>query len=1060
MAQWRIRGYVADSDEEEDESLSSAALEVISSAASLELHDRHGNLQGAPNTFNALPRYSPTSPEAQSQDGAARTLGEVSTLPHAQVGRERDDTDTHHGPVDNREDHDHKPASNTGDEQSLHSLKGLSYDEHDIDELQQDDYTAALAISTGAKPDAGLIRTAEVEEAAPAWPHTPTESLTSSLSSPEPCSSPLLPARRETQETRVRSASQTRTTSYPEEVSLNQEVNVVIPALGQVEPQRNSGRVRNLRHRNPIQLHPYAIESEKYRQVLKARGLKPLRIIQTQNESQADIIDDAQVVEGIAGDGSKGAKVGQRSRTPDTLSSSSSCTPSNSPECLEDQPANGASDSDEFPDLNTLLRAHPKGVAPNGFKRRKTAQTFSKKKQRSQPGKEHDPATTDRAPVQVEDDPALFDPPISPPFSDDSRAYAARPGLPKFRVPRGVSPAALPTPIASSETRNRPVAAILESEGTPTDDELSAEDAESAVAIYSDVDSRNEQPAAELQQAQRKIRGVLPASWLKLDLKAQIKRSDRSSGYQRVPSFGKDGLQRGVARRRSARHSPTSSRAIPVILSDDEDSNTQPESVDGSDLSVEFMTSRVMSSKTRTEDYIFPATDMGEVEEDNRIDEMLPTMRRDSRGDKQRQSKPRVKIKGQVSDHRRSRNLHSTSRRSTGYQPKITKQLANVPKKKHYPRPPRLSVLDTPTLAPNNDGYVPRFLKVALRTARSRNDQGKQSPSRKQLKLATVKDSREIEQTLAAWRKGSIKPRSIARSGPSRTPLADRAGNHEIIPGQATDTLRGPKPIRRGKKLRGSPKTRSRKLQQTLDQVMAPNIATQDRVPKVRKYKFTTSGGTTTKLALPGQLLPSLRVCSGPRPAMLEELQSDRHYHPTAFQQGLSRITEGSHDRPEQGTHSRRKRVPRRLGLEILEDTTSMAARFPRKVIRRAQGASINYTDDTILDVSTIAPEHAQTHHPQTADAAEALHVLRGLDHVDADFSTSDIEPLPVDFALDRSTFIGSGDFWSYIRPENFEAMDRARGFQYVTIQQETYPMGYVFGSLQIFHFRFTQAEG
>lgn len=37
-------------------------------------------------------------------------------------------------------------------------------------------------------------------------------------------------------------------------------------------------KTRNLRHRNPIQLHPYAIENEMYRQVLRARGVKPLRL--------------------------------------------------------------------------------------------------------------------------------------------------------------------------------------------------------------------------------------------------------------------------------------------------------------------------------------------------------------------------------------------------------------------------------------------------------------------------------------------------------------------------------------------------------------------------------------------------------------------------------------------------------------------------------------------------------------------------------------------------------------------------------------------------------------
>lgn len=1061
MAQWRTRGYVADSDEEEDDGQSSATLDAISSAAPHELLDQHGNLRGAPNTPHPLSRFPARSQESQSQNGTARTIAEVSKLSHAEVGRGRDNTDTDDGPVNNRGDDGHESASNSGDERSPKRFRGLSYDEYDIDELQQDHYTAPFAISMGAKPDTGLVCTAGVNETAPAGPHTPTESLTSSLSSPEPCSSPLLPVGRETQKPRLPNLSQTQTESYPERLSLNQEVNVVIQACGPVEPQRNSARARNLRHRNPIQLRPYAIESEKYRQVLKARGVKPLRIIQTQNESQADTTDDTQVVEGVASDVSKSVKVGRRSRTPDALSFSSLCTPSTSPKCLEDQPSSEAIGGEEFPDVDTLLRAHPEGVAPNGFKRRKIAHTFSKKKQRSRPGKGLDPATTDRTPVQCEHDSALFDPPVSPPLSDDSHASEVRPQFPKFRVPRCISPVELPTPVASSEIRNRPITRILESD-SPTDDELSAEDAESAITTHSEAGLPHEQPAAEMQQAQRKIRGVLPASWLKLDLQAQIKGPDRSLGYQRAASFGKDGMQRGIARRKSARNSPASGRAIAIVLSDDEDSDSQPGSVDDSNLSVKSTTSRVRSSKLWPDDHIFPAKIMGEVEEDNRIDEMLPTMRREFRENRRRRSKPRVKVNGQVSDHSRSRNLPSTSLRSKGYQPKITKQLTKRAIKQLQPRPPRLSVLDTPTLAPNNEGPVPRFLKVALRTARSRNDQGKQSPSKKNFRLATVEDSREIEQTLEAWRKGRIKrrSRSFTRPGPSRIPLADRAGNHEILPGQATDGLQGPKSSRWGETTRGSPKTRPRKLQQTLDQVMARNIVIQDCLPKVRKFKFTAGHVASTKLALPGQLLPSLGLYNGPRPAMLEGLQSDRHFHPTAFQQGLSRITEGSHDRPAQGTRPRRKRVPRRLVPEILEETTTMATTVVRKAVRGAPGALVKSTDNTTSDASTNAPEHSQLHDPQITDAAEALHVLGGLDHVDAEFPTFDIESLPAGIALDKSTFIGSGDFWSYIRPENFEAMDRARGFQSITIQRETYAMGYVLGSLQVFHACSIEVDG
>ncbi|KAI9884770.1 MAG: hypothetical protein M1823_003445 [Watsoniomyces obsoletus] len=45
--------------------------------------------------------------------------------------------------------------------------------------------------------------------------------------------------------------------------------------------------VRSLRKRNPIQLHPYLLEGERYRQILKARGVKPVKI-QTNEDRNAE----------------------------------------------------------------------------------------------------------------------------------------------------------------------------------------------------------------------------------------------------------------------------------------------------------------------------------------------------------------------------------------------------------------------------------------------------------------------------------------------------------------------------------------------------------------------------------------------------------------------------------------------------------------------------------------------------------------------------------------------------------------------------------------------------
>lgn len=67
--------------------------------------------------------------------------------------------------------------------------------------------------------------------------------------------------------------------------------------LGNFPPDgayNGNARTRNLRHRNPIQLHPYAIENEMYRQILRARGVKPLRLAPVHDSFGAPVCQGVQ----------------------------------------------------------------------------------------------------------------------------------------------------------------------------------------------------------------------------------------------------------------------------------------------------------------------------------------------------------------------------------------------------------------------------------------------------------------------------------------------------------------------------------------------------------------------------------------------------------------------------------------------------------------------------------------------------------------------------------------------------------------------------------------------
>ena len=140
-------------------------------------------------------------------------------------------------------------------------------------------------------------------------------------------------------------------------------------------------RPRSLRKRNPIQLHPYLLESERYRQDLKARGVKPLRIgdvldlsetqiqqsapqdrefnpesdIQQEDESQVlEPADDSQLDWSTRDDSQPMGSPEDFQRT--THSSS----PTLNPYYLED-----------FPEIDFLLSRNSRKVQRRGFKKRK-----------------------------------------------------------------------------------------------------------------------------------------------------------------------------------------------------------------------------------------------------------------------------------------------------------------------------------------------------------------------------------------------------------------------------------------------------------------------------------------------------------------------------------------------------------------------------------------------------------------------------------------------------------------------------------------------------------------
>lgn len=253
----------------------------------------------------------------------------------------------------------HQP-NELGQEQS--KLPMLIWDLHNvdgIDELQQD-HEAAPPVRLSAE----LFPSSDHEVVTP-WIMSPSPQNHKSQGSPP--SSPLteLSASRPTYRHSVQLESPARLrqaeglsraragspSSLPEPSNQNLQ-----PAhLGNFPPDEaynGNIRTRNLRHRNPIQLHPYAIENEMYRQILRARGVKPLRLAPVHDSFGAPVRPGFQQGESDAEEDTQNQNMDLSSHQ---LPSSS--PPFHLPLSSSPQPANDSSQSEEdLPEFAVLIQ--------------------------------------------------------------------------------------------------------------------------------------------------------------------------------------------------------------------------------------------------------------------------------------------------------------------------------------------------------------------------------------------------------------------------------------------------------------------------------------------------------------------------------------------------------------------------------------------------------------------------------------------------------------------------------------------------------------------------------
>lgn len=1031
MAEWRARGYVPDSDEEDD-SQGSASIGLT---PALDLFDDIDNIEEQRKKQNEHEDIgqSEDPPEfkviedgrvcGQEWDEVAKAQAKKSDLNWANLGSNETEI---------------KQADRVAP--FAHEGGDRSHDD-DMDELGQDHYGPhCRASSVGYPHEAGQSPQSLDRSITPSPDRPKATSRSSSVLSSIPSSPSTTIAQGQqglpTASLAIQSLGAvidlTRTGTTPVG-----EHDASMGASNQVHPDytQTLGGGRSFRQRNPIQLHPYAIESEKYRQSLKARGIKPLHISNTQ-DNQANVA--AQESQTLGADVQEGSQSTSRGST--DCEPPSSAIIQNSLEHLVHTPKEGGQDDeDELPDFASLLRSRPEEFAASGNKRRKLSRTFTHKRQSLTKPPMPLPFGYTEAAVLVDEDDTMYDIPASPPFSGSSQDSISNASTPKFKVPRRITPVALPTPLTSSEPKKRPQPQQPESAESGDDTAFAQDGVPFRIDSSAEDRPSDDDPAKEMEAVQRRIRGVLPASWLRLDRKMQVTKTQAISRIDRDSSPETNDAQRGVARVITRPRTKRPSLGT-VVLSGDENSSKDSDSSESlPELDLRLGVARGLNQDSNGDPLERGLYRHGEVGEDNRIDAMLPSLRR-------RISNSIKRSRNHAKNHRPSTTAITPSvphkvQRYQQNQPKMTHLLKSKRQRTSESGTPNLSILDamSPVLGASSD--IPAFLKIAARTARLRNDKGSHSSTYKALRLATHSDTGDINTTLRKWREGTILPRSRVIEQ-SRKPLEPLSGNGEFIrmrhnnkpPAKKMVSVK-PRSLAAAKSRQDAPK-----LQGTLDNIIqwgsVPVVETQSR-----RYKYTHRNSKSKEPSNRGHVVSGPRSDGDVRPAMLETL-GEAHVHgrsEMAFREDLMRVnrlddTVGGSNPVQTSTSN--ERAPTKHGYSERNDGVNAEGaivlcpevdKMRRRKQLRPKRVELDLSDYVSFSDPTSLERTSQNGVPTVLTTQHS--VLSGLEcfgtHYSSDF---DVTPLPTGTCFHKSTFIGSGDFHRSTALSQLGDIDQERG--------------------------------
>lgn len=806
---------------------------------------------------------------------------------------------------------------------------------------------------------------------------------------------------------------------------------------------------RSLRQRNPIQLHPYLLEDARYQSLLRASGLKPVRIPNLHHGSVHKQQDDSQENEFVD--------------VPEPPSSSP-------PAEFQFPPSSPPSDPYASPRTKSQRRTPRSAPRRTGaisnddghaHKRRKLFHAGEKRGRLQRSSSNMQVAIENGSPSEHSRDRSILDIPPSPPHSG-SLSSAATTHADGFRFPPGFTPPALTTPVTDSKSKGHDADDLSLQEwlevDPPQDNAERVSDDDQDPANQEETDDVER----EIQRLRRKIKGVLPASWLRLDLKQQEEKRLKSSQRRREAHSANSmeptkGVARKITRPKDSSVASPSHRRISnfaLDLSDSEDSRS-----DSGDARSDKDDSRQALAGLVGFDDPFNDVADDDIPEDNRIDYMFPSASRSKAtyGNRKQRTKQRDIDQGRVNVQPLRRKYHL--KRQTRITDTMPRQRT---KTQSTPKPPKLGILDAPDVAQRPRKDQPLFLRVAARQARSRRDRGRRSPNRKFFKLSTRDDTEDTNRLLQDWKRGAIQqvklPESISKEL-HQPPLSDIAAN------ERADFEHGPP----GRDAVASSVDPRSKWIDDLDSDSENDLrAGRSTVStQVRRLQSTTGSSKPNQLRQYGDkwIIPRAFAVSSlkrnaPRPAEFEEVSSHSVRSPLSFRKSLAAL-----NRTYQRTNLPTKFKPSLTLDRFLSDDTPAPAPV-RPSLETAEAVTTNSGPSPLQPSTDVTKRRLKKRPPRRVDvdnaenqqplnitfedsrAASPVSVddiqvaapaLQGLSGFKQSFTVDfNVSPLRVGTFFHYSTFIGSGEFTRSLELQKRD-FDQDAGHSYIQLEEQSF---------------------